>query len=272
MRYTNPVTRSLHWQKAWFFLDGDVQHTMISDLNSTTSAPVYSVLDQRLHTGSVIVDGVETNSTVNAPMHTLWHGNVGYLFPNSKLGASPINITVSVGKKNGSWSAIGTSSQPSTTVDLFTARIEHDNSTFTPVEYTTFPGTSNETFSTKSSGLNIQSIRINQSISAVYDGGNNILMVVFWDMGGGSMAFAPSSADAPITITADGNTALLYRLETGEVTVSDPSQTLTKVQVTISLGKGATPPHWGAAGLIETLDFKYPSGAAAGSSVSQTIS
>lgn len=269
MRYTNPVTRSLHWQKAWFFLDGDVIHTMISGLNSTTSAPVYTVLDQRLHTGPVIVDGVQTNSTENAQIHTLWHGNVGYLFSSPNFG-NPTNVTINTGEKNGSWSDIGTSSQPPTTVDLFTALIEH-NSTFTPLGYTTFPGTSYDTFLTKSRGLKLQSIQNDQSISAIFDGENNTAMVVFWNMGGGSVTFAPSPAFAPITVTADGNIAIIYRLETGEVTVSDPSQTLTNARVTIALGTGAKPTHWGAAGLKVTLDFIYPSGGAAGSSVSQTI-
>jgi Polysaccharide lyase family 8, super-sandwich domain/Polysaccharide lyase family 8, C-terminal beta-sandwich domain len=270
MRYTNPVTGSLHWQKAWFFLDGDVLHTMISGLNSTTSAPVYTVLDQRLHNGSVIIDGVQTNltnSTDDAQIETLWHGNVGYLFPRF---SNPINISVSVGKKKGSWSAIGISSQPPTTVDLFTARIEH-NSTFSPVEYTTFPGTSYDTFSNKSSGLQLRTIQNDQNISALFDEGNNTAMVVFWDAGGGSVTFNPVVAYASITISSDGNIALLYRLETGEVTVSDPSQSLTRSQVTIALGPGVKPPHWKISKLRETLNFNYPSGGAAGSSVSQTF-
>ena len=268
MRYTNPVTESLHWQKAWFFLDGDVQHTMISGLKSTTSAPVYSVLDQRLHTGSVIVDGVQTNSTEDAQVQTLWHGDVGYLFPDFNNSAV---ISVSVGEKNGSWSTIGTSSQPPTIVDLFTARIEH-KSTSTPVSYTTFPGTSYDTFLTKSSRLRLQSVQNDESISAVFDKRSSTAMVVFWDVAGGSVTFnAPTNV--PITITADGNIALLYRLETGEMTVSDPSQSLTRTQVTVTLGPGITPPpgQWGEAGLKKILNFDHPSGGGAGSSVSQTV-
>ena len=266
MRYTNPITRSLHWQKAWFFLDGGVQHTMISGLNSTTNAPVYSVLDQRRHTGSVIVDGVQTNSTEDSQVQTLWHGNVGYLFPNFNNSAV---ISVGVGEKNGSWSAIGTSSQPPTTVDLFTARIEH-KSTSTPVSYTTFPGTSYDTFLTRSSGLRLQSVQNDESISAVFDEGKKTAMVVFWNAAGGSVTIVPSPANAPITITADGNIALLYRLGTGEVTVSDPSQSLTRTRVTLTLGRGLKPSKWGA-GLKKTVIFDHPFGGGAGSSVAQTV-
>jgi hypothetical protein len=266
MRYTNPVTGSLYWQKAWFFLDDDVQHTMISGLNSKTSAPVYSVLDQRLHTGSVFVDGEETNSTEDAQVQTLWHGGVGYLFPDFNDSAV---ISVSVGEKNGSWSAIGTSSQPPTIVDLFTARIEH-KSTSTPVSYTMFPGTSYDAFFAKSSGLRLQS-RNDDSISAVFDEGNNTAMVVFWGAAGGSVTFDTAPGNAPITITANGNIALIYRLETGEVTVSDPSQLLTRTQVTFTLGPGVKPPQWGGTRLKKTLNFDHPSGGGAGSSVSKTV-
>ena len=266
MRYTNPVTGSLHWQKAWFFLDGDVQHTMISGLTSTTSAPVYSVLDQRHHAGSVMVDGVSTNSIEDAQVQTLWHGDVGHLFPDFNNSAV---ISVSVTKKSGSWSAIGISSQPPTTVELFTARIEH-KSISTPVSYTTFPGTSYETFVKKSAGLHLQSVQNDKSISAVFNGGSNTAMVVFWDAAGGSVTFDPGPANAPITITADGNIALLYRLETGEVTVSDPSQSLVRTQVTLTLGQGTKPPKWGN-GLVETLNFNHPSGGGAGGSVGQTV-
>ena len=265
MRYTNPITGSLHWQKAWFFLD-DMQHIMISGLNSSTSAPVYSVLDQRLRTGSVIVDGVQTNSTEDSQVHTLWHGDVGYIFPN--LNNSAV-ISISVGEKNGSWSAIGTSSQPPTTIDLFTAHIEH-KSTSTPVSYTTFPGTSYDTFLTKSSRLRLQSVQNDESISAVFDEKKKTAMVVFWNAAGGSVTFDPAPAFAPITITADGNIALIYRLGTGEVTVSDPSQSLTSTRVTLELGPGIKPPKW-RAGLKKTLNFDHPSGGEAGSSVGQTV-
>lgn len=266
MRYTNPLTGFLHWQKAWFFLEGDVQHTMISALDSTTNAPVYSVLDQRLHTGSVIVDGAEAMSTENIQAKSLWHGDIGYVFPDWNDSAV---LSVNFGEKNGSWSAIGTSSQPPATVDVFTARIEH-KSTSTPLSYTTFPGTSYGTFLEKSNGLRLQVVRNDESISAVFDEGNKIAMVVFWDTAGGSVTFDLAPPSASITIVADGNIALLYRLETGEVTVSDPSQTLTTTRVTLTLGLGGKPPHWGM-GLTKALTFDHPSGGVAGSSVSQTL-
>jgi hypothetical protein len=134
-----------------------------------------------------------------------------------------------------------------------------------------FPGTSYDAFLTKSSGLHLQSVRNDDSISAVYDEGSNTAMVVFWGAAGGSVTFDTAPGNAPITITANGNIALLYRLEKGEVTVSDPSQLLTRTQVTFTLGLGVKPPQWEGAGREKTLNFDHPSGGGAGSSVSQTV-
>jgi hypothetical protein len=63
MRYSNPFTHSLSWQKAWFFLKNDVQFVMVNNLSSNGLTPLYSVLDQRRHTGDIFVNGtpVEKN-------------------------------------------------------------------------------------------------------------------------------------------------------------------------------------------------------------------
>jgi len=85
------------------------------------------------------------------------------------------------------------------------------------------------------------------------------------------VTFNPAPLYASITVVADGNIALLYRLDTGEITVSDPSQSLTTSQVTLTLGLGKKPSQWGA-GLTKTLFFDHPSRGVTGNSVSQTIS
>jgi len=37
MRYTNPLARSFSWQKAWFFLEDDIEVVVLSDLSSSAS-------------------------------------------------------------------------------------------------------------------------------------------------------------------------------------------------------------------------------------------
>ena len=67
MRYKNPATGSLSFQKAWFFLDDDVQHVMVAAANTTSGKdhPVISVLDQKRLNGAVVVDGQEVTSAGN---------------------------------------------------------------------------------------------------------------------------------------------------------------------------------------------------------------
>lgn len=267
MRYTNPLTKSLRWQKVWFFLDDDVQLVMVSGISSTTSAPVYTVLDQKRLSGSVMVNGAASGPIQGATnVKTLWHNNVGYAFPPAN-GA--FGLTTQSGQKTGSWSAIGTSTQPPATVNLFAAWIQHTSLT-TPIFYTAFPGTTNDEFMQKSQAANLQTVQNDQHISAVYDANNNVAMIVFWDAKPGSVTIKPDSPAAPITVTASGNLAVIYKLESGEVTVSDPSQSSATAQVTLTLGSGENPPCWDSE-KSQTLVFQLPSGGIAGKSVTQTV-
>ncbi|KAG5637191.1 hypothetical protein H0H81_005448 [Sphagnurus paluster] len=255
MKYTNPLTQMLSWQKAWFFLDNDVQHVMISNIKSTTTAPVYSVLDQRRQSGSVYTGTARVGET---DMQTIWHGEVGYLVPAS------VNVSTNVTTETGVWSTIGTSSSPPTTVNLFTAKIDHV-SLSTPVSYTAFPGTDQSTFQSKTEQLRLESVSNTADVSAVFDGAHNTAMVVFWDVSGGSVTFT----QPPFTLSANGNAAIIYNVGNGEITVSDPSQTLTSVKVTVG-GPLSSLPIIGNL-LTKTLTFNLPQGGLAGQSVTQRL-
>ncbi|KAH7931010.1 polysaccharide lyase family 8 protein [Leucogyrophana mollusca] len=266
MRYTNPLTRSLSWQKAWFFLDDDVQHVMISDLSSTSNAPVFSVLDQRRLAGGVFVNNKGTQGGNFSDPQILWHGNVGYKFQSSN---GSFSLSVDTGNRTGNWSSIGTSTQPPANVDLFSAWIDHKD-TSKPISYTAFPGTDYGTFTLKQKTTQLQEVANNGSVSAIFDRRHNTAMAVFWDAAGGSFSFTPDDGRAPITITASGNAALIYRLDSGNVTVSDPSQTLTELTINMAAGDGLKPSGWGENESI-TLSFTLPTSGSAGSSISQIL-
>jgi hypothetical protein len=270
MRYSNPFTHSLSWQKAWFFLEDDVQFVMVNNLWSNGSVPLYSVLDQRRHSGDVYVDGqpiaISTNYT---SAHSLWHGGVGYTFVESP-GVS--GFSVQIGNRFGNWSLIGVSSQPPETVDLFSAYLTH-STLRTPITYTIFPSTKSfAAFEQKSKHTHIRTVCNDAHISALFDDAHQTVMVVFWDSWGGSVVVPGSSfSDAPLTISASGNSVLIYQLNTGNVTVSDPSQNLLELDVKLAAGLlGKKPPYWGWE-LCHYLSFNMPSRELAGSSVSQTI-
>lgn len=270
MRYTNPFTKSLSWQKTWFFLHNHVQHVMIANVSSNTTAPVYSILDQRRHVGSVLVDDIPVEHSSNhTSARTLWHGDVGYSFDPSP-GIS--GLSIEVGKKTGNWSAIGTSTQPNATVDLFAAYLTHSSSAlFLPISYTAFPAVSSQSFKDKCHDSKLRTIRNDAHVSALFDDAHCTAMVVFWDAEGGSVIIPGSSLwDAPLTIASNGSSALIYHMESGNVTVSDPTQTLTKLDIEMWVGVGTKPPHWGENFSYHLL-VDLPGNGTAGSSVTKCI-
>ena len=261
MKYLNPFTKAFSFQKVWFFLDADTQYVMIVNLTSRTNASVYSVLDQRRHSGAIYVN----NDTFNAPgnqnfdgtVSSLWHGGVGYVFESGST-----TLRLSVGGHTGAWSAIGTSTQPNTTVDLFAAWIRHQNLT-QPTAYATFPGTTLESFRSKSRNREIVPLQNDAHISAVLDARYSTVSAVFWDEYGGTLPLGNVTLGGcgPAIITVSGNVALMLDLKNGTLTVSDPSQTLTSVVVQV-VGMKEIP-------VTSTLNL--PSGGLAGSSVTTKL-
>ena len=263
MRYLNPLTKAFSWQKAWFFLDDDTQYVMIANLTSKTNAPVYSVLDQRRHSGDIYADtklfNTPSNETFDCTVSSLWHGGVGYL-----LEPGSTKLSLSVGKRTGAWTAIGTSTQPPETVDLFAAWIEHQNLT-QPVSYTIFPGTTFDHFQTKSKGRKIVPLQNDAHISAVFDEDYSTVSAVFWGTSGGTLTLEDVCLpNGPGSITVSGNVALMLDLKNGAVTISDPSQTLTQVNVQV-VGMKEKP-------VTFTVDLPSGPGGLAGSSVTKSLS
>ena len=258
MRYLNPLTKAFSWQKAWFFLDDDTQYVMIANLSSRSAAPVYSVLDQRRHSGTVYVDSevfdAPDDETFDRTVSSLWHGGVGYLFDSGSTV-----LSLSVGERTGAWSAIGSSTQPPETVDLFAAWIEHQDLT-QPVSYTIFPGTTFDSFRIKSGNRNIVPLQNDAYISAILDADYNAVSAVFWDVSGGTLLLENELFNLGLTnITVSGGVALMLNFDTGTFTVSDPSQTLTSVDILVE-GITGTP-------LAFTVNLPSGSGGFAGSSV-----
>jgi hypothetical protein len=259
MRYSNPITKGFNFQKAWFHLKDDVIHVIVNGVSSTSSAPIFSVLDQKRHYGDVKIgtspNGQLTTTTTNStkPVYSLWHDQVGYTFNQSTM-ASP--VLFDIGQKTGSWQSIGTSTQPPSTVDLFSAWIQHTNVT-TSVVYTSYPGVDAATFASKSAASKIRTIRNDAHVSAISDDIHNTSMIVFWDAAGGSVQINSS-----ITLTSNGNAAVIYDFAASKMTVSDPSQTLSSVKITIA-----------SHGLNKTLNFALPAdpGNTAGNSVTQSV-
>ncbi|KAJ2985345.1 hypothetical protein NUW54_g10181 [Trametes sanguinea] len=266
MRYENPISKSLNWRKTWFFLENDVQFVMVARITSSTSAPVFSVLDQRKHVGEVLVNGAASGGGNFSSPSTLWHGGVGYVFNTS----DPVTLSVDVSTKTGSWSAIGASSQPPVTVDMFTAWLSH-NDISSAISYIVFPATTPDTFQQKVAAANLHTIRNDGSISALLDIANEMAFLVFWETNGGSVTIpALAKGGATLKVQSTGSANVILRMNTWTVTVADPTQLLSTLTLTFTLGSGTAPAGWGSS-KTKTLQFTLPSGGVAGSSLTQNL-
>ncbi|KAF5384577.1 hypothetical protein D9757_007500 [Collybiopsis confluens] len=249
MRYTNPLTRQLTWQKAWFMLPNGVQHVMVSAIRSESGHPVYSVLDQKKRSGDIIIiTGSNENNlsfgTGEAGMRTiataanitLWHDSIGY-----KIGSNAgIQLSVQSSTRVGNWSLIGISTQPPPKVNLFSAWLEHSSivdSRYTPVEYTAFLGFNHSAFAAKAVDIDryLITIRNDDEVSALLDSEHGVIMSVFWSAKGGSLSFSfgDSNSNSEWTLSVNGNVALVWNFIENILTVSNPSQTLHSVDVGI---------------------------------------
>lgn len=270
MKFTNPITKALSWQKAWFFLVEDTQHVMIPTIASSSNASVVSVLDQKRHNGEVFINGEPLRHRTNfTNPFSLWHDNVGYYFEQT---CAPETLSVEVGPKSGDWAAIGISTQGVETVDLFAAWVDHGTTNSSvPLSYSVFPAVSQEGFARKVLERPLQVIRNDADVSAIYDPVHRVAMFVFWDTPGTPTTFSPSPFEASITVSSSANSAVIYRIDSQNVTVSDPSQTLTTLDVTFAVDDfGRKPPRWGPQS-TKQLHFHLPTAGLAGDSVSQIL-
>ena len=276
MRYTNPITNTFRFQKAWFFFKEDVQHVLVSSIASATRAPIRNVIDQKKLSGPVYVDGALAVSGTYPSPRTLWHANVGYIFDPPTLGGSVLSLSTK--NKTGSWAPLGVSTQPNVTVALFTVSIDQDPLQLDKrVSYTIYPGVSLSDFTRmiQSKGSHDGppiTIQNDPAISAVLDPAHKTAGIVFWAADGGvvRIPFAGPFGTA-LYVESDQAVALIVRLDCWEISVSDPSQTLTSV--TITLGWDALWELWQGAWEFErTFVIYFPQDdGMRGSSVKQSL-
>lgn len=252
MRYTNPYGETLSWQKAWFFLDNDVQYVTISNLTSKSDAPVYTVLDQKRRSEKIFADSkpMDVPSKTFSGIRSLWHDNVGYVF--SKDAGAP-NVRVETGERHSEWKKIGTSTQPEGAADLFIARLEHE-SNLTPTSYTVYPATGFVGFLEKRRATRVHTVQNDDHMCAVWDDVHGVAMVVFWDSAGGYATFDG------VTIVSSTAAVVIYHTKTKEVTVADPSQTLKTIHLDFIFPSSRA-----------TLDITLPLDGMAGSSVTEKL-
>lgn len=269
MRYTNPMTGSLSWQKTWFFLEDDVQYVMIANISSKTDAPVFSVLDQRrFREPGVFVNGMGTFGGNFTDPHTLWHGDVGYEFRGAN---GTYELSLEWGNRTGDWSSTGIFSGQET-VNLFAAWLYHKDLS-APISYAVYPAVDYGTFALKQASNNITEIQNDGSVSALLDENHHAVFGVFWDAAGGSFTFT-DEVYGSMKIESSAHAAFIYHIDTGNITVADPSQRSSHLTLKISVPEDGPegPCEWGLGGEESvTMHFDLTGSDPAGSSVSQIL-
>jgi hypothetical protein len=294
MRYVNPQTHALSFRKAWFFFGDNVQHVLVHGISATSPSPIVSVLEQKLHKGSVYVDGENVKSGNYCDVESLWHSGTGYVFPSNQNTA----LSVSLKNKTGDWKTIGTSTQPKSTKDMFLAWINHDsNHLSAPTEYSIFPATSSYAAFKEKAGLSTpETVANGGSVSAAVDSSGRVLGAAFWVVGGGSV-FVPQMG---LTVFVDRPVVLVLKLTgkgnlAGELYVADPAHGTGTVHVRILWAQGHRYGPWKRDETCETqtrgdaaqrcisggagwegrqelvLEFGLPKGGMAGSRVMRTF-
>ena len=262
MRYTNPSTGKLRWQKTWFFLDSGAIHVMVNVLSSTSGAPVYSVLDQKRLSGKTYINGaIDSGAGEYNNLQTIWHNEVLWNFPGST------SLFLRKGQRTGAWSDIGTSTQPPSTVNMWAAWLQHKTLS-APVEYTVFPNVKAEAIQAVRAATPVKTIVNTKDYSAIWDKAGHRAFLVFWNNNGGSIVVpTANSGFAPLTISTSVATTLIVSFKDGQVVVSDPSQTLQSTSINFAFGPGSLPKFWTSSSRTKSLSVAFPQGGMIGSSV-----
>ncbi|KAF7311916.1 Polysaccharide lyase family 8 protein [Mycena indigotica] len=271
MRYDNPTTRAMTWRKTYFFLQGDIVFVMIALITSTTSAPVYSVLDQRVRGGDVFVNGNTISASANVTgASSLWHAGTGYTF-NATNPATSLSVTL--GPKTGNWQAIGSSKAAPNTVDMFTAYLPHHDISQSAT-YAMYPGTTQAQFAARAAAepSALQVVRNDGSISALIDVAHNTAYIAFWTAAGSTFTLpSQKSGVASIQVKANANSALILHMDSWTVWAADPTQTITAPLVlNFTLLSGTAPAGWGSV-KSRVVNIALPTGGMAGASVSAAL-
>ncbi|CAE6505916.1 unnamed protein product [Rhizoctonia solani] len=248
MRYVDPFSQKFSFYKAWFFFPDNVQHVLVSNVQQSdpgSTSPVFSVLDQRLRSGDVYVNGSPSQSGNFTDAKSLWHAGTGYAFPTDP--ARSVQVSVSLESRMGDWSKLGTSRVPPSSKDLFAAWVPHmklggsgDSNSgqgqYSPIEYSVFPATSSSPeFEDKVARLRPRTVVNTETASAAIDAGARILGCAFWKAEGGTVIVK----DMGIQVQVDRAVVIMLKFTNesrtkGTVSIADPTHGTGKVNVKIT--------------------------------------
>ncbi|KAG2205881.1 hypothetical protein INT46_006914 [Mucor plumbeus] len=259
MDYLNPSNGNLAFKKTVFFFPSGyaVQIGPVTSKNAT--APLITVLDQRRRNGDIYVAGKLKNTDTTyatAKSNSIWHDRIGYYFPTSEV------LYVNSKPKASDWSEIGISAG-NETQQLWTSYIKHSTTTTTGLltQYVVQPDISASTFNSNVAAGSIPiALAFSSSspqVNAAYSAADKSIAAAFWTAG--TYATPWNS----VTITTDKACIFTFRETTTgtyRLTVSDPTQLLETVKLTIKVGT-----------VSKSTTVTLPTGVKAGKSVVKSM-
>ena len=217
-------------RKAWFFFERGFV-CLGAGIQAEKEESVTTSVNQCLLRGEVLVlrngktSGLTERRLSSQEFQGIWHDGVGYLF------AGPQKVVISAGPQTGAWTGIEERSnrKDPVTLQVFNTYINHGarpaDGTYA---YAVMPGVDQEALAGLGDDPGFDVLANEPEIQAVGFPGAGVVQVVFWTPGQVSIPNGPDvQVDAP---------CLVMVRKTGDglaLSVSEPTQTLSRIQVTL---------------------------------------
>ena len=246
--------QSVYAKKSWFMFNNETV-CLGAGISSTNVNNVNTSLAQSVLKGAVTVDGttLATTATDTVFNNVKWvfHDNVSYVFPQAS------NINISKSSRTSSWSNINpTQSTTPITNSIFNVWMPHGlNPSNATYSYIIVPDIVLANVQSYSDNLPIKILSNSSSLQSVTQTVQKLTGAVFFAIG--SLV-----VDGGLTVSVDQPCAMLIDQSKNpiELTVSDPSQVKTSINVTLKFAYNPT----------EIINFVLPTADSTGASVTKT--
>lgn len=223
-------TAGIKGKKSWFFFDDEIV-CLGTGITAKSASDVRTTINQAWMkapsyfnengNSNEITQSVSPSVYANANLNYIRNGKIAYYFPNQT------NVKYTMKSQSGTWKSINTLEGSSNlkSGDVFSLWINHGNNPKKATYcYIVVPGIDSQQKAQNYNTKDIQILKNTAAIQAVYNKKIEVLEVVFHKAGKISYNGKTIKVNTPCT--------LIYKKDRW-VTVSDPSQKLSKISITI---------------------------------------
>ena len=232
-------------RKAWFFFDREYV-SLGTGISSEGTYPVFTTLNQCLLNKEVVVKSNTGKTSLNKGKHSLknvswvFHNGVAYLFP------SATNVSLNNETATGNWRQINHqawATEEPVQKDVFSLWIDHgtkpQNASYQYIVVPAIEASAIENYHKKSEIIILANT---PELQAVQHKGLNRTEIVFYKAG---------SVKLPIGLIVTAQSPCMVMIKTagkniGQIAVSDPTQKLKSLQLSVNTPVEAKADHWNA--------------------------